>query len=353
MLFRCSQLVGLGVLAALFASLAAVVWLSHADALRQGGGEYRVQAAPHAAIGVLTPVMTVGACLVTYVAVRRTHRRRLDAWIVAVTRTRSRRSPAVLAVLLLAPVLAGCETTFSSEQADRASRQALEQLAAAPELPIESVVFTVGPGDKVEATATRWLEQGEPAVPIEERRLADVLWTTSIAELHSVQVETVPPTGPEQVVRFDERQLRQMFGPRPPGVVQVSAADLAAEQRGLLAGMGLAFGLPVLVTALWVVVLVVGATVVVGVLVSRASSAGGRARRAGSGSVTRSASGSAPSARTQPGRRRRRPIRSSAAPLAAEGAAPEAADRLRPLAQAGARRRDTLPGLLAAGGLLQ
>jgi hypothetical protein len=80
--------------------------------------------------------------------------------------------------------------TFSSEQSDRASRQALEQLAAAPELPIESVVFTVGPGDKVEATATRWLEQGEPAVPIEERRVADILWTTSIAELHSVQVET-------------------------------------------------------------------------------------------------------------------------------------------------------------------
>jgi hypothetical protein len=199
------------------------------------------------------------------------------------TRTRSRRSPAVLVLLLLALVLAGCEMTFSSEQSDRAGRQALEQLAAAPELPIESVVFTVGPGDKVEATATRWLEQGEPAVPIEERRVADILWTTSIAELHSVQVETVDPAGPEHVVRFDERQLRQMFGPRPPGVVQISAADLAAEQRGLLAELGLVFGLPVLVTVLWVVVLVVGATVVVAVLVRRASSPGGRARQPGPG----------------------------------------------------------------------
>src|SRR6266496_4291342 len=127
--------------------------------------------------------------------------------------TLPRRLAALVAVAAAALALAGC-ATLSSQASDRASGQALERLRAAPELPIDEVIFTVGPG--------RWVDAGATPVPLDEARVAEVLWSESITQIDSVAVDTVHTSGGDDVVRFDRRKLEEWYGPRPNGLVTIT-----------------------------------------------------------------------------------------------------------------------------------
>ena len=180
--------------------------------------------------------------------------------------TLPRRLAALVALAVAAVALAGCATSFSSDATDRADNQALERLRAAPELPIDAVNFGVGQGHRVEVAATRWVDG--KADPIDDGRVAEVLWLESITQIDSVDVVTVHRSGgPDDVVHIDRGKLEQWYGPRPNGLVTITAADLEPEQRGLLA-LVLGLGFLPLITGAIMLTGVIGVLVVV-VLVVR------------------------------------------------------------------------------------
>jgi hypothetical protein len=173
----------------------------------------------------------------------------------------------VLAAVVL--TVTGC----TPERTNEAQFQGYDLMQAAG-LPIESVNFSVVDGT-VTASAQRWV--GSPQAPeLDEPAVAKLLWQRSIAEIDQIEVETIQdPTGRSLALRrFSEQELTTRFGPRPAGVVQVTAEQMEREERAFMGSVFLLFfGMPLLVMVAAVVVALAIVAVVVVVIIRARSSA--------------------------------------------------------------------------------
>jgi hypothetical protein len=181
---------------------------------------------------------------------------------------RSARVLVVLAAVVL--TMTGC----TPERTNEAQAQGSDLMRAA-ELPIESVSFGVVDGI-VTAHAQRWVSSPQ-APELDEPAVAKLLWQRSIADIDQIDVETIQDSGRSLALRqFGEQELVTRFGPRPAGVVQVTAEQMEREDRAFMGTVYLLlFGMPALfmVAAVVVVVPVVIAAVVAILVVRRGSSA--------------------------------------------------------------------------------
>jgi len=176
---------------------------------------------------------------------------------------RSARVLVVLAAVVLA--VTGC----TPERTNEAQFQGYDLMQAAG-LPIESVNFSVEDGT-VTAHAKRWV-RSRWLPELDERAVAATLWQRSIAEIDQIEIETIQdPTGRSlSLRRFGEQELTTMFGPRPAGVVQVTAEQMEREDRAFMGSVFLLLvGLPALFMVAAAVVVVAAIVAVVVVLVVR------------------------------------------------------------------------------------
>jgi hypothetical protein len=142
----------------------------------------------------------------------------------------------------------------------------------AAELPIESVSFGIVDGT-VTAYARRWVSSPQ-APELDEPAVAKLLWQRSIADIDQIEIETIQDTGRALVLRrFGEQELTTRFGPRPAGVVQVTAEQMEREDRAFMGTVFLLlFGMPVLLMVVAVVVAAAVVALVIVLVVRRASS---------------------------------------------------------------------------------
>jgi hypothetical protein len=179
---------------------------------------------------------------------------------------RSARVLVVLAAVVL--TVTGC----TPERTNDAQAQGLDLMRAA-ELPIESISFGIVDGT-VTAYAQRWVSS--PRAPeLDEPAIAKLLWQRSIADIDQIEIETIQDTGRALVLRrFGEQELTTRFGPRPAGVVQVTAEQMEREDRAFMGTVFLLlFGMPALLMVAAVLVVAAVVAVVVVLVVRRTSSA--------------------------------------------------------------------------------
>jgi hypothetical protein len=178
-------------------------------------------------------------------------------------------------VLVVPAVIVLTVTGCNPERTTDAQEQGSELMRAA-ELPIESVSFRVEEGGTVTASAQRWVASSR-APELDEGAVAAILWQRSIAEIEQIEVETIQdPTGRSlSLRRFSGQELTTRFGPRPAGVVQVTAEQIEREEGRFIGSVLLLFfGMPALFMVAGVVVAAI-LVVVVLLIVLRGTSAPG------------------------------------------------------------------------------